>query len=173
MRSKLAKENSESKKDSEIELERERVSRLASAMKKVRALNSLRKPGLDFEISDKKIDKHFNKKTKELWRKSRELLPVVLSDESKEEELHMLRKCYKKLRYTLDIDSSRETKLVVKDLKERQTILGAIHDSDITLSFLNRDPTVGLNNLTFVRLERNTRHRNYKAFIDLCNNSDI
>jgi CHAD domain-containing protein len=169
-----AKENSESKKDSEIELERERANKLVPALKKVRALNSLQKPQLDFVISDKKLDKRFNRRVKQLKRKSRELIPEVLSDESKAEELHMLRKCYKKLRYSLELGSpSKEVKEVVKVLKERQAVLGAIHDSDITLSFLEKDPVVGLKNLTFIRSERNVRHSNYQAFIDFCASSDV
>ena len=62
---------------------------------------------------------------------------ISLGDENKIEELHMLRKDFKKLRYSLELVSDKEkTVLVLKNLKAIQDILGEIHDSDIIIKYL-------------------------------------
>ena len=58
----------------------------------------------------------------------------ALGDEKKIEELHMLRKDFKKLRYSLELSSNKgKTIQALKNLKEIQDMLGDIHDSDIII----------------------------------------
>jgi CHAD domain-containing protein len=178
MSSRIARvgEHNESKIDPRTELARERIMRLPSAIKKVGDLIWLQKPEISIELSDKKIDERLRKRIKQLKKKSREILPVVLKEESKADDLHLLRKTYKMLRYTLELDSplsSKKAKDMLKVLKERQAILGEIHDSDITLSLLKNDHLVTLNDPSFIRSEKELRHRNYQAFVGLCAESEI
>jgi CHAD domain-containing protein len=73
-------------------------------------------------------------------------LPVVLSDSSRVEELHRLRKDFRKMRYVLEMVPAGDRKGYVKKafritgrdiaLRELQALLGLIHDSDITIEYL-------------------------------------
>lgn len=63
---------------------------------------------------------------------------IVLGDEKKIEELHMLRKDFKKLRYSLELLSgNKKTVKILNNLREVQDILGEIHDSDIIIDHFN------------------------------------
>lgn len=62
---------------------------------------------------------------------------ISLGDERKISELHMLRKNFKKLRYTLELASDKKTTHEsLQNLKNIQDILGEIHDSDIIIDHL-------------------------------------
>ncbi|SMH70277.1 conserved protein of unknown function [Candidatus Nitrosotalea okcheonensis] len=62
---------------------------------------------------------------------------IALRDEEKIDELHMLRKDFKKLRYSLEFSSDKKTTFdVLKNLKNIQDMLGEIHDSDIIINYL-------------------------------------
>ncbi|MGI0093329.1 MAG: CHAD domain-containing protein, partial [Nitrosotalea sp.] len=59
---------------------------------------------------------------------------IALRDEKKIDELHMLRKDFKKLRYSLELVSDKKTIVeMLKNLKNIQDMFGKIHDSDIII----------------------------------------
>lgn len=62
---------------------------------------------------------------------------IALGDEKRINELHTLRKNFKKLRYTLELASDKKTTQdILQNLKNIQDILGEIHDSDIIIDYL-------------------------------------
>lgn len=110
-----------------------------------------------FEILDK-IDLNIQKNT-----------IIALGDEKKIEELHMLRKDFKKLRYSLELSSSKgKTIQILQNLKEIQDILGEIHDSDIIIEYLsNVEQDSKYSNI--IESEVVERSKKYHAFVTAFN----
>ncbi|HEY8110431.1 MAG TPA: CHAD domain-containing protein, partial [Candidatus Nitrosotenuis sp.] len=82
------------------------------------------------------------------------------------EELHRLRKEYKKLRYILELTEDPESSNFIKNLKQLQDILGSIHDSDITIDFLKKLPSkykIG----EIIKKENDSRTQVYQKFVEL------
>jgi CHAD domain-containing protein len=125
-------------------LQRKKQPELRRAIKLAKALKKL--PSTDIKSTPpRKIESRINKMIDRLGIRIREMLPIILSDSTKKEELHMLRKNCKKLRYIFEIlpesHIKKYSKKIVsaigeKDLKEIQEMLGAICDSDITIGYL-------------------------------------
>lgn len=89
---------------------------------------------IDYE---KIIQKH-DKKIFSLIIKIQDYIPIVISDESKIDELHSMRKTAKKLRYILEIDPNGKYRHVIESMKTFQKLLGSIRDCDITIDFLKK-----------------------------------
>jgi CHAD domain-containing protein len=92
-----------------------------------------------------KIESRISKMIERLSVRIREMLPLILSDDTKKEEIHILRKNCKKLRYIFEVLPERYIKKYSnkvagatggKNLIEIQEMLGAIRDSDITIEYL-------------------------------------
>lgn len=90
------------------------------------------------KINDEKIIQKHDKKIFSLITKIQDYIPIVISDESKIDELHSMRKTAKKLRYILEIDPNGKYCHVVESMKTFQKLLGSIHDCDITIDFLKK-----------------------------------
>lgn len=101
------------------------------------------------DMDGKKLVARMDKVAYRLLDAAEECLPVVAGDSRKKKELHELRKDLKKLRYVLEIlPSTRREKCGNKltkiaggkdaaaRLKELQSLLGLIHDCDITIEYL-------------------------------------
>lgn len=92
---------------------------------------------------------------------------ITLGDEKKIKELHMLRKDFKKLRYSLELSSSKgKTIQSLKNLKEIQDILGEIHDNDIIIDHL-RNIEQQSRYSGIIESEVLERSRKYHAFVDM------
>jgi CHAD domain-containing protein len=89
---------------------------------------------------------------------------ISLGDEKKIDELHMLRKNFKRLRYSLELASYKKTTQdMLQSLRNIQDILGEIHDSDIIIEHLrNTDPTRYSDIISSEVLHRSKR---YNAFV--------
>jgi CHAD domain-containing protein len=128
----------------ELQLQRRRQTELRQAVKLAKALEKV--PSIAIKSTPQcKIESRIGKMIDRLSVRIKEMLPIILSDSTKKEELHMLRKNCKKLRYIFEIlpgsHIKKYSKKVVgtigaKDLKEIQDMLGAICDSDITIEYL-------------------------------------
>jgi CHAD domain-containing protein len=126
------------------QLQRKRQSELRRAIKLAKTLEKL--PSIDIKsIPPRKIESRINKMVDRSRIRIKEILPIILSDNTKKEELHMLRKNCKKLRYIFETlpesHIKKYNKKIVsaigeKDLKEIQEMLGVIRDSDITIEYL-------------------------------------
>ena len=113
-------------------------------------------------VRGRRISKRLRKGTKKHARAAVRLLPEVLGDESKVDELHALRLEVKKLRYLLELPDRRPPET---DLMTRwQESLGAIHDLDVALEFL-RKREIGLKGWAMEDLRR-SRRRNYQKFLE-------
>ena len=109
-----------------------------------------------------KIDKNFEKNSiKRLAKLSRKLnnnikkrTPIVIGDDSRITELHELRKDSKKLRYLIELVTSKENinentnvlidnnnHKILEHLEKIQGMLGDIHDYDIVIDYLRQHQT--------------------------------
>jgi CHAD domain-containing protein len=94
---------------------------------------------------------------------------IALGDEKKIDELHLLRKDFKKLRYSLELSSNRgKTIQILKNLKEIQDLLGDIHDSDIIIEYL-RNLDQNSKYLGIIESEVLERSKKYHAFVTAFN----
>ena len=92
---------------------------------------------------------------------------ITLGDEKRIEELHMLRKGFKKLRYSLELASNKgKTIQILKNLKKIQEMLGDIHDSDIIIDHL-RSIEQNSKYLDIIGSEISERSKKYNAFVDV------
>ncbi|WP_101477361.1 CHAD domain-containing protein [Candidatus Nitrosotalea bavarica] len=90
---------------------------------------------------------------------------IALGDEKKIEELHMLRKDFKKLRYSFELVSCKgKTVQILKNLKEIQDMLGDIHDSDIIIDYL-RSIEQNSKYLDIIESEVSERRKKYNEFV--------
>ncbi len=98
--------------------------------------------------------------------KIQHLLPVVSSDESKIEELHLMRKTVKKLRYVLESDPDDSYSNLIIKMKLLQKLLGTIHDCDISFDFLKKYSKKFPELEPFILKEEENRHQFYKKLSD-------
>jgi CHAD domain-containing protein len=117
------------------------------------------------EVKESKLNKRFQKIVIKLTTEIKQNIPIVINDDRKIEELHKLRKDFKKLRYSIELASDNDTSLeLVKSLKKNQDLLGEIHDCDIMLDYL-RD-VKGPNELSeVIRDEILERQEKYQQFV--------
>ncbi len=90
---------------------------------------------------------------------------IALRDEKKIDELHMLRKDFKKLRYSLEISSDKKPIVeILENLKKIQDMLGEIHDSDMIIEYLK---SIGQSSTysDIISAEVLERNKKYNAFI--------
>jgi CHAD domain-containing protein len=113
------------------------------------------------EISGKKLSRRLRKRARKHGRATAELLSEVLQDESKLEELHSLRIEVKKMRYLLELPGKTPPQLAT--VTRWQESLGAIHDLDVALRFLE-ERDVELKGWAVDEFRR-SRHRAYLKFV--------
>lgn len=121
------------------DLQEKKKAELARAVRLARSLEKLQlQPG---EPDCKRTDKMAGR----LVGRIKEMLPAVLSDGSRVEELHRMRRDFRKLRYILDAVPGSRKKYMKKlqkaagkgvPVEEVQDLLGSIHDCDITIEYL-------------------------------------
>lgn len=117
------------------------------------------------------------------------MIPTVINDSSKIEDLHKLRKDSKKLRYIFELLIGKEkkykeanengsadgndkyTKFIlqcIEKLEEIQNTIGQIHDYDITLEYLRQqeeDPSIIKPMVNNIEIKRNKK---FKDFVNYC-----
>ena len=154
-------------------LKRTRTAKLASARKIALSLRDLPMPCVkENAVPAEKLEMRINKLVFRL-RETIELdLPIVLTNASKIEELHELRKTCKKRRYLLELAShqnstnNKEIHAVIAELEDVQDILGSIHDSDTTIAYLKsvRQPNKVAHILHDEISERNKKYEDFIQF---------
>lgn len=145
-------------------------SQLKTAHQLALKLRDVRLPKIK-NIIESKLQRRFHKILTELNTAINLNIPVVISDDRKIEELHKLRKDFKKLRYTLELVSNENIPIKsLKILKKIQDDLGEIHDSDIMLDYLR-----GVNGpaqlVEVVRKEILERREKYQRLIQTFRNN--
>lgn len=119
------------------------------------------------DISESKLRKRFQKIVSGLAAEMEHDIPLVLNDDKKIEEIHELRKDFKKLRYSIELTSDKIDSLKsIKSLKKIQDELGSIHDSDMFLDYLRG--VEGPHELAeVIREEIHERREKYQRFVQV------
>ena len=124
----------------------------------------------EIKVTQKELEKRYNKIVTNLISKIETNFPIVITDSTKIEELHDLRKACKKLRYMLELLPIENKKALEmrKTLQKIQDSLGMIHDYDFTINHLelNEQPSNEVREI--VNNEMQERKLNYERFIRFC-----
>jgi len=116
------------------------------------------------DLEKSKLEKRYLKVLDEIMLDIQKNAIIALGDEKKIEELHMLRKDFKRLRYSLEIASDKKiTADILKDLKNIQDILGEIHDSDIIVNHLRNIKQKSYTDI--IEVEVLERAKKYNTFV--------
>ncbi|MGB9003981.1 MAG: CHAD domain-containing protein [Nitrosotalea sp.] len=119
------------------------------------------------DFTESKLRKRFQKIVSELATDIEYNIPLVLNDDKKVEEIHELRKDFKKLRYSIELISDKTDSLKsIKSLKKIQDELGSIHDSDMFLDYLRGAEGSGELAET-IRDEIRERREKYQRFVQI------
>lgn len=118
-----------------LSITKKKFMRLTKALSLAKKLSKLKKPKIK---ENSKINSKFDKSLLSLIQEFNEYIPIVVSDESKVDELHAMRKTVKKLRYVLELDPSHSYNRLISQIKQLQQILGYIHDCDIFICYFEK-----------------------------------
>jgi CHAD domain-containing protein len=121
-------------------------------------------------VTEKDLQKRFDKILAKLISKIESTFPVVLTDSLKTEELHDLRISCKKLRYLLELlpDENQGALKTRKTLQKLQDILGALHDYDFTTNYLNSLGQSSKEIQEIIRSENEERRLKFDEFLRYC-----
>jgi CHAD domain-containing protein len=155
------------------DLRKSRKSHLEQA--KDLALAAQKNPGLRLKLRDLSepiLQKRYDKVVRKLSSKITTELPTVREDPSKVEELHVVRRDCKQLRYVLEMgEFSRPPKPLVA-LRSWQDLLGTIRDHDVMIAYLR-----GLKRSPEIQLALNTetegRGNNYRKFVEVSRENPV
>jgi CHAD domain-containing protein len=153
-------------------LKETRVTKLEYAKNIALALNNTDASKLldEIKVTQKELEKRYNKIVANLISKIETNFPIVITDSTKIEELHDLRKDCKKLRYMLELlpIENKKASEMRKTLQKIQDSLGLIHDYDFTINHLelNEQPSNGVRDI--VNNEMQERKLNYERFLRFC-----
>ena len=124
----------------------------------------------EIKVTQKELEKRYNKIVANLISKIETNFPIVITDSTKIEELHDLRKACKKLRYMLELlpIENKQALEMRKTLQKIQDSLGMIHDYDFTINHLelNEQPSNEVREI--VNSEMQERKLNYERFLRFC-----
>ena len=170
---KLQKYPSNAQRDSVIETLRatrdaslEHAKSIASSLKSTDTSKIIDKIG----VTEKDLQKRFDKILARLISNIESTFPVVLSDSLKIEELHDLRISCKKLRYLLELlpDENQGALKTRKTLQKLQDILGAIHDYDFTTDYLSSVEQSSKEIQEIINSQNEERKLKFDEFLKYC-----
>jgi CHAD domain-containing protein len=124
------------------------------------------------DLSDSVLQRRYNKVVRKLSSKITSELPLVREDPSKVEELHVVRRDCKQLRYVLEMSEfSRPPKPLVA-LRSWQDLLGTIRDHDVMIEYLR-----GVGRSAEIQVALNTeienRNKNYLKFVEVSGENPV
>jgi CHAD domain-containing protein len=124
------------------------------------------------DLSNSVLQRRYNKVVRKLSSKITSELPLVREDPSKVEELHVVRRDCKQLRYILEMSEfSRPPKPLVT-LRSWQDLLGTIRDHDVMIEYLQ-----GLKRSTELQVALNieieNRNKNYRKFVEVSRENPV
>lgn len=139
---------------------------LANSLKSTDSTNIIDKIG----VTEKELQKRFDKILAKLLSKIESNFPVVLNDPLKTEQLHDLRIACKKLRYLLELlpDEHQGALKTRKTLQRLQDILGAIHDYDFTMDYLKSSGQIPTEIQEIINSENDERKLKFDQFLRYC-----
>ena len=143
-------------------MENERSDLAAVARPPVMAFSKVKAPSLNpTQLGPKGLVRRMRRQIDAQIQSVSALLPEVTGDESMIKELHSLRKEVKKLRYVMELEDGDSPQ--IKTLTVWQEALGAVHDLDVAIEFL-QDSRWKIPESTLVDLRRR-RHSMYTRFL--------
>ena len=146
------------------DLQQQRISRLQEANKIASTLSHLDSLKIPWnEIKKTSLCKRYHKIIHAIILDIKKNSAIALSDEKKIEELHRVRKDFKKLRYSLELISNRKA-VELRNLRQIQDILGEIHDYDIMINYL-KSLTDKYQVVHVLESEISERRKKYNLFI--------
>jgi CHAD domain-containing protein len=148
----------------ESSLDKERQVAVSNAVHVAKVFSKSVIPRIDSSsINGKKLSRRLRRRIGRRAENIGGLLGKVLTDESKIEELHALRKEAKKLRYLLELADTKAPELDV--LTRWQDILGTIHDFDVTMAYVLSGEW-GFDKKGIQEELRRGRHASYLQFLE-------
>ena len=149
-----------------------RVTRLDHAKSVALALSNTDASKLldEIKVTQKELEKRYNKIVANLISEIETNFPIVVTDSTKIEELHELRKACKKLRYMLELLPIENKKAIEmrKTLQKIQDILGTIHDYDFTINHLKSAEQLSNEIHEIINNEIQGRKLSYERLIKYC-----
>ena len=139
------------------------------------AVSVQKNPGLSVkpgELSDSVLQRRYNKIVRKLSSKIAGELPLVREDPAKVEELHVLRRDCKQLRYVLETPEFSKPSKPLVSLRSWQDLLGAIRDNDVMIEYLQglrKTPEF----LAALNTEIENRSNNYRKFVDVSRENPV
>lgn len=116
-----------------------RDSKLQAARRQTLALQKIPIPKVwEKDLSTLKLQKRLSKTTNQLILEINGRLPLVLQDFNNVRDLHLLRIDCRRLRYLAELFRSKKTGRFLSRLRSWQSLLGFIHDSDLTIDYLRK-----------------------------------
>jgi CHAD domain-containing protein len=91
------------------------------------------------QVTEPQLKKRKTKMSLDLQSRITEIIPAILRDFRKIDELHDLRKYCKRLRYTLEILPSEEDEHLAKLMEDWQKVLGNVRDIYMTQQFIEEN----------------------------------
>lgn len=138
IRGKVARHEGPAKARLLEKIDKERREQVKDAQKVARSARKLRLPEVGSKaVTQRGLQKRFERVVGRLSKEIEELLPVVTADPGRLDELHKMRIGSKKLRYTLELVLEEGSPDIAK-LEGWQDALGAIHDWDVATAYLER-----------------------------------
>ncbi len=124
------------------------------------------------DLSDTILQRRYNKVVRKLGSKINSELPLVREDQSKVEELHIVRRDCKQLRYVLEMSEfSRPPKPLVT-LRSWQDLLGTIRDHDVMIEYL-QGPRKSAEIQVALNTEIENRNKNYRKFVEVSRENPV
>jgi len=123
-------------------------------------------------FSSPDLQKRYDKVLRRLSSKIANELPLVREDQSKVEELHMVRRDCKQLRYVLEMSEFSKPPEALVALRSWQDILGAIRDHDVMIQYLRKQRR-SAEIQTALNIETENRNKNYQKFVEASRENPI
>ncbi len=117
------------------------------------------------DISEPTLKKRYDKVVRKLSSKITSELPLVREDASKVEELHVVRRDCKQLRYVLEMGEFSKPPRPLVTLRTWQDLLGTIRDHDVMIEYLQglrKSPEI----LVALNTETEGRSNSYRKFVE-------
>jgi len=124
------------------------------------------------DLSDPILQRRYNKVVRKLASKITSELPLVREDPSKVEQLHVVRRDCKQLRYVLEMSEFSRPPKPLATLRSWQDLLGTIRDHDVMIEYLR-----GLRKSAEIQLALNTevedRNKSYRKFVEVSRENPV
>jgi CHAD domain-containing protein len=117
------------------------------------------------DLSDSALQKRYDKVVGKLSSKIISELPLVREDQAKVEELHVVRRDCKQLRYVLEMSEYSRPPRPLVALRSWQDLLGTIRDHDVMIAYLQslkKSPEIQ----SALNTEIENRNGSYRKFVE-------